>query len=181
MAIIGGGLLAAIWLPMVITGMHVAVIMIAIANFMLTGSDSFILVAPTVALWAAYGAEIATWLKLRNKEEKSQCAGYVVAQLIGGVGEPFIYGMMFRYRKLFVACMAGSFVAGAVALALHVNAYLAGAASNVLNIMTFVGGGNENLISAVIASAAGFVVSFAVAWFFGFSEDELENGPISER
>ena len=180
-AIIGGGLLAAIWLPMVITGMHVAVIMIAIANFMLTGSDSFILVAPTVALWAAYGAEIATWLKLRNKEEKSQCAGYVVAQLIGGVGEPFIYGMMFRYRKLFVACMAGSFVAGAVALALHVNAYLAGAASNVLNIMTFVGGGNENLISAVIASAAGFVVSFAVAWFFGFSEDELENGPISER
>ena len=47
--------------------------------------------------------------------------------------------------------------------------------------MTFVGGGNENLIGAVIASAAGFIVSFAVAWFFGFSEDELENGPISER
>ena len=67
------------------------------------------------------------------------------------------------------------------ALALHVNAYLAGAASNVLNIMTFVGGGNENLICAAIASAAGFIVSFAVAWFFGFSEDELENGPISER
>ena len=47
--------------------------------------------------------------------------------------------------------------------------------------MTFVGGGNENLICAAIASAAGFIVSFAVAWFFGFSEDELENGPISER
>ena len=180
-AIIGGGLLAAIWLPMVITGMHVAVIMIAIANFMSTGSDSFIMVATTVSLWAAYGAEIATWLKLRNKEEKSQCAGYLVAQLIGGVGEPFIYGMLFRYRKLFVACMAGSFVAGAGAIALHVNAYLAGAASNVLNIMTFVGGGNENLVCAAIASAAGFIVSFAVARFFGFSEDELENGPISER
>lgn len=179
-AIIGGGVLAALWLPMVITGMHVAVIMIAIANFMSTGSDGFILVATTISLWAVYGVEIATWLKLRNKEEKSQCAGYLVAQLVGGVGEPFIYGMLFRYRKLFVACMTGSFVAGAVALALHVNAYLA-AASNVLNIMTFVGGGNENLMGAVIAAAAGFIVSFAVAWFFGFSEDELENGPVSER
>ena len=47
--------------------------------------------------------------------------------------------------------------------------------------MTFVGGGNENLIGAVIAAAAGFIVSFAAAWFFGFSEDELENGPVSER
>ena len=179
-AIIGGGVLAALWVPMVITGMHVAVIMIAIANFMSTGSDGFILVATTISLWAVYGVEIATWLKLRNKEEKSQCAGYLVAQLVGGVGEPFIYGMLFRYRKLFVACMTGSFVAGAVALALHVNAYLA-AASNVLNIMAFAGGGNENLIGAVIAAVAGFVVSFAVAWFFGFSEDELENGPVSER
>lgn len=179
-AIIGGGVLAALWLPMVITGMHVAVIMIAIANFMSTGSDGFILVATTISLWAVYGVEIATWLKLRNKEEKSQCAGYLVAQLVGGVGEPFIYGMLFRYRKLFVACMTGSFVAGAVALALHVNAYLA-AAANVLNIMVFAGGGNENLIGAVIAAVAGFVVSFAVAWFFGFSEDELENGPVSER
>lgn len=180
-AIIGGGLLAALWLPMVITGMHVAVIMIAIANFMSTGSDSFILVAITASLWADYGAEIATWLKLRNKEEKNQCAGYLVAQLVGGVGEPFIYGMLFRYRRLLATCMVGGFVAGATALALHVNAYLAGAASNVLSIMTFVGGGNENLIGAVIAAAAGFVVSFAATWFFGFTEDELENGPVSER
>lgn len=180
-AILGGGLLAAIWLPMVITGMHVAVIMIAVANFMATGSDSFILVATTVSLWAAFGTEIAAWLKLRDKREKSQCAGYLVAQLVGGVGEPFIYGMLFRYRRLFVACITGSFVAGAVALALNVTAYLAGAASNVLCIMTFVGGGNENLIGAVIASAAGFIVSFLVAWFFGFTEDELENGPVSER
>ena len=57
----------------------------------------------------------------------------------------------------------------------------AGAASNVLNIMTFIGGGNENLIGAVVAAAAGFIVSFVVAWFFGFTEDELENGPVSER
>lgn len=180
-AILGGGLLAAIWLPMVISGMHVAVIMIAVANFMATGSDNFILVVTTVSLFSAFGTEIAAWLKLRDRHEKSQCAGYLVAQLVGGVGEPFIYGMLFRCRRLFVACVVGSFVAGAIALALNVTAYLAGAASNVLCIMAFIGGGNENFIGAVIASAAGFVVSFLVAWFFGFTEDELENGPESER
>lgn len=154
MAIIGGGLLAAIWLPMVITGMHVAVIMIAIANFMSTGSDSFIMVAATVALWAAYGVEIATWLKLRTKEEKSLCAGYLVRPLIGGVGEPFIYGMLFRYRKLFVACMAGSFVAGARGARFACECLSCWCCFQRLNIMTFVGGGNENLICAAIASAA---------------------------
>lgn len=60
LAVIGGGLLAALWLLMVISGMHGAVIMIAIANFIATGTDSFILVATTVSLWAAYGCEIAT-------------------------------------------------------------------------------------------------------------------------
>lgn len=59
-AVIGGGLLAALWLPMVVSGMHIALIMIAIANFMATGSDSFILVVTTVSIWAAYGREVAT-------------------------------------------------------------------------------------------------------------------------
>lgn len=54
-AIIGGGILAALWLPMVISGMHIALIIIAIANFMATGSDSFILAATTVSIWAACG------------------------------------------------------------------------------------------------------------------------------
>ena len=180
-AIVGAGLLAALWLPMVISGMHVAVIMIAIANFMLTGVDGFILPATTVSLWAAYGCEVASWIKLRNKEEKSLCLGYVIANMIGGVGEPFIYGMLFRYRRLFPCTMVGSFVAGAVAMTLGVNVYVAGAASNVLNVLAFVGGDMQNIINMAIAAAAGFIVSFALSFFMGFTEDELENGPVSER
>lgn len=152
-SILGGGILAAAWLPMVITGMHVALIGIAQVAF----------------------------LRLKLRDEKSACAGYLVAQLIGGVGEPFIYGMTFRYPKLFACCMAGSFVSGALALALGVTAYVAGLPSSVLSILTFVGGGTENLLFACIAAAAGFAVSFAATWFFGFSKDEIENGPLSER
>lgn len=180
-AILGGGLLAAAWLPMVISGMHVAIIMIAVANFAAVGSDSFILVATTVSLWAAYGTEIASWIKLRDKDEKNQCAGFLLSQLVGGVGEPFIYGIMFRYRKTFLCSIAGSFVAGAVGIALGVVCYVAGASSNVLNVVAFMGGGTQNLVNMGIAAAAGFIVSFVLTLMFGFTEDELENGPLSER
>lgn len=181
LAIIGGGLLAALWLPMVITGMHVALIGIAQVAFFETGSDSFLLMATTISLWSAFGAEIAAFLKLKREEEKSACVGYLVAQLIGGVGEPFIYGMDFRYPKLFICSIVSSFVAGAVAVALGVTLYVVGTPSSVLSILAFVGGGTQNLINACIAAGAGFIVGFIVTWLFGFTADELENGPVGER
>lgn len=180
-SILGGAILAAAWLPMVITGMHVALIGIAQVAFLQAGFDPFVFVAINISLWPAFGAEIASFLKLKRKSEKSACAGYLVAQLVGGVGEPFIYGMSFRYPKLFLCSMVGSFVSGAVALACGVTAYVAGLPSSVLSILTFVGGGTENLLFACIAAAAGFATSFVATWLFGFTKDELENGPVSER
>lgn len=180
-SIISGGLLAAAWVPMVITGMHMALIGIAQVAFLQAGFDPFIFVAINISLWPAFATQIATFLRLKLRDEKSACAGYLVAQLIGGVGEPFIYGMDFRYPKLFLCSMAGSFVSGAIALALGVTAYVAGLPSNLLSMLTFVGGGTENLLFACITAAVGFAVSFAATWFFGFSKDEIENGPVSER
>ncbi len=181
LAIIGGGLLAALWLPMVITGMHVALMGIVQVAFFEVGTDSFVLVATMISLWAAFGVEIAAFLKLKRESEKSACFGYLVAQLIGGVGEPFIYGMDFRYPKLFVCSIISSFVAGALAITLGVTLYVVGAPSSVLSILAFVGGGTQNLINAVIAAGAGFVVGFIVTWLFGLTKDEIENGPVSER
>lgn len=180
-SIISGGLLAAAWVPMVITGMHMALIGIAQVAFLQAGFDPFIFVAINISPWPVFATQIATFLRLKLRDEKSACAGYLVAQLIGGVGEPFIYGMDFRYPKLFLCSMAGSFVSGAIALALGVTAYVAGLPSNLLSMLTFVGGGTENLLFACIAAAVGFAVSFAATWFFGFSKDEIENGPVSER
>lgn len=180
-SILAGGILAAAWLPMVVSGMHVALIGIANVAFLQAGFDPYIFVAINISLWAAFGAEIASFLRLRLKKEKSACAGYLVAQLVGGIGEPFIYGMTFRYPRLFPCCMAGGFVAGAIALAFGVTAYVAGLPSSLLSILTFVGGGTENLVFACIAAAAGFIVSFLAVWFFGFSKDEIEYGPAGER
>lgn len=181
LAILGSGLLAALFLPMVITGMHVALMGIAQVAFFELGYDSFILVAITISLWAAFGVEIASFFKLKRKNEKSAVAGYLVAQLVGGVGEPFIYGMDFRYPRLFACKIISSFVTGALASALGVTLYVVGTPSSLLSILAFVGGNTQNLINAVITALVGFLVGFVLTWFFGFTKDEIENGPVSER
>ena len=38
-----------------------------------------------------------------------------------------------------------------------------------------------NFICAVGVAAVTFVVAFILVMLFGFTEDELENGPVSER
>jgi len=181
LTVIGAALLAAVWLPLVITGMHVAIIMIAIANFAAVGYDNFVLANTTIGLWAAYGVQLATVLKLKDPHEKEMTLGYIVAQWIGGVGEPFIYGMMFRYRRLIVCSILGAAVAGLVGGALGLTCYIPGGAANVLNILIYVGGGTANLVNACIAAAAGFVAGFIVTWFFGFTKDEIGHGPVGER
>lgn len=173
LSIIGGGLVAALWLPLVATGMHMTVIMLALAGFMTTGVDSFVLVVTTLSLWSGYGAELASALRLKDPNEKSAAFGYFISNTIGGVGEPFIYGLLFRHPRLWLTCSAGSFVTGCLAIALGVKAYNM-AASSVLNLLAFIGADPSNLVKAAICGAVGFAISLVATWMFGFTKEEIE-------
>lgn len=179
--VIATGLLCAVFLPVVITGMHTTFYMLAFATLATVGYDNFILVAFTIGLWPCYGMEFGSWLRMRDKHEKSQALGFFVSNIVGGVGEPFIYGMMFRYRRLFVVNTIAAFITGALAAALNVTVYVAGGSSNALNLVGFIGGDGNNFMMAVITAAIGFVVGAVLTYLFGFTEDELENGPVGER
>lgn len=172
-SIIGAGILAALWLPLVATGMHVTVIMLAIGNFMATGMDAFVLVMTTISLWSGYGAELASFLRLKEPNEKSAALGYFISNTIGGVGEPFIYGLLFRHSRLWLTCAAGAFTSGVIASALGVKAYNM-AASSVLNLLAFIGPEPSNLVKACVAAAAGFAVSLVLTYLFGFTKEEIE-------
>lgn len=172
-SIIGGGLLAALWIPMVTTGMHITIGALAMASFMTTGVDNFVMVATNLSLWAAFGTELACFLRLKNKEEKSEALGYFVSNTIGGVSEPFIYGMLFRHSRLWVTNAIGAFVAGALGVGLGVQGYNL-AASSVLNLVAFVGSDPSNLVKAVISAVVGFGVGLVVTYLFGFTKDEVE-------
>ena len=172
-SIIIGGLLGGCWTFIVSTGMHLPIIMLALPPFLETGVDTFILAATTVRMWSLFATEIAAWLRVRNKEEKTQAFGYMVASILGGVGEPFIFGMMFRHPRLWLTQGIGSFFGSAVAIALGVGMYIQ-SSSNFLSILAFAGGPTENLVKAIIASGIGAVIAFALTYLFGFSKEELE-------
>ena len=91
---------------------------------MATGSDSFILVATNLRVWGTYAIFLACALKLRNKQERSRAFGYFITQIVGGVGEPGIYGLMLRYRKTFVVSIVTSFATGVLGALLHVTLYI---------------------------------------------------------
>ena len=179
--LISMGILCALFLPIVVTGMHASLYVLGFATLAAVGYDNFLLVCFTIGLWPCYGIEFGSWLRLRNKHEKSQALGFFVTNIVGGVGEPFIYGMMFRYRRLFVIDAIAAFITGVTAAALNLTYYVAAGASNALNLLCFVGGDGNNLLMAIITAAIGFVVGAVLAYLFGFTEDELENGPVGER
>lgn len=179
--ILATGLLCAIFLIVVTSGTHITFYMLAYAALAATGYDNFLLVAFTIGLWPCYGCEFGSWLRMRDKHEKGQALGFFVSNIVGGVGEPFIYGMMFRYRRLWVIDMIAAFFTGALAAALDVRVYVSGTSSNVLNLLAFVGGDGNNFMMAVIVAVVGFVVGAVLTYLFGFTKDELENGPVSER
>ncbi|MDR1033709.1 MAG: hypothetical protein LBL41_02935 [Bifidobacteriaceae bacterium] len=54
------------------------------------------------------GAFIAT----RDKKEKSLSLGYLVSGIVGGITEPVLYGVGFRYKKPFIALSARAAIGG---------------------------------------------------------------------
>ena len=173
-SVLGGAIMAALWLPLVATGMHLTVIMLALSSFLTSGVDNFVLVCATIGLWGTYGAEVGAFLRIKNRDEKSEAMGYVISNMIGGVGEPFIYGMLFKRPRLWLTSCAGSGAAGLVAVALGVCCYNM-SASNVLNILAFISpDSSSNLVNACIAAAVGFAVSLVLTYLFGFTKEEIE-------
>lgn len=178
--VLAAGVLSALWLPIIITGMHQPILLLAFANLAATGSDSFILVATNLRIWGIYAIWLASAIKLRDKKEKQNAFSYFIANIVGGVGEPGIYGLMLRYRRLFAIQFITSFIAGVLGSILHISLYIP-SNSTFLGIMSYVGSDPANFINAIIVAAVTFVVAFVLVMFFGFTEDELENGPVSER
>lgn len=172
-SIVGGGILAALYLPMVTTGMHLTISMLAMGSLMTTGVDNFVYVCINVALWAVYGAELGTALRLKNKSEKTQAFGYFISNIVGGVGEPFIYGIMFKYGRVWITDAIGAFVGDALAIGLGTKYYTM-TASNALNLVAFIGGDVSNLVKGVVSVGIGFIVALIITYLFGFTKEEIE-------
>lgn len=171
---IGVAVISAIWEFLVLSGMHLALIVPMMASFFETGVGSGPMNAGAFATWAIFGVAIGAALRLKKKEKKSEALGFFLSGMLGGVTEPTLYGICFRYNRCFITMAIGGFIGGAYAGITDVCAYVMSSA-NFLSVISFTGGSTVNFINGVIACVLSLLSAAVATYVFGFSKGELDN------
>lgn len=155
-----GFVLAGMWLPMVMMGIHQAMTPIhadLIAQYGVT------ILLPILAMAGAgqVGAAIAVYVKSKNKFLKKTVASALPVGLMG-VGEPLIYGVTLPLGRPFIgACIGGAF-GGAVQA--H---FMVGASAMGISGLPLAGTTNNipiYLLGIVVAYIAGFIATYLLGF-----------------
>lgn len=164
--------ISALWPALVMTGMHVGMAAIALADYASTGTDTMLLLAATVQAFTVSGVALAVWLRMRDPEQKNLTLGYFITQFVGGVGEPLLYGVFLRYKRPWIASIVGGAASGLYAAFTGVVLYTP--VQGIFSPLSFLGGDTANMVNGCIAIAIGMIVSFVVAWFTALTPAQME-------
>lgn len=170
----GVAVIAALWEFLVMSGMHLALMMPMMADFFETGIISGPMNAGNFATWACFGVALGAALRLKNKDDRSTSFAAFASGILGGVTEPTLYGICFRFTRCFVTMAVGGFVGGAIAGIFDLKGY-AMTSANFLSLLGYVGGTNANIVVGVVASFASLIVAAVLTYLFGFSQKDLES------
>lgn len=158
------GLSGALWCFLVATGMHSPVATIPKANIANLGYDNIIFPGTLVSIYCLSGIALA-YLIRGSKEERAAASANAIALILGGVGEPVIFGTLLRYKQAMVAQLIGGFVGGFLAAILGSKVYFLGATNFLIGL-----GFGTTLVSGMIGCAVGGILSFGIAFVLGFKE-----------
>lgn len=159
--------LGALWQFIVIGGLHwlfISSIYMILAG---PGHENIITCAIGASSFALGGMCLGALLRLKNAEEKSLCVGYIIAQLIGAVTEPGVYGIGFRYKKPLIGLMAGGAVGAGYGAVVHLTAYNFLPVASFLTFLNYMGGSTFNFINGIAACLIGFVAAAVVTYIVG--------------
>ena len=93
--------------------------------------------------------------------------------ILGGITEPTLYGICFRYSRCFITSAIGAFAGGAYAGLTNLCAY-AITSPNFLALLSYSGGTTANLVNGVIACVISLVVGTVATYFLGFTKADLQ-------
>ncbi len=161
-SVISGYVLSAVFLPMVLLGLHHGLIPIYAIQLEKLGGVSLF---PVLAMAGAgqVGAAIAIYLKAKkvgNARMRKVIAGALPAGLLG-VGEPLIYGVTLPMGKPFVTAGLGAGFGGAYVMFTHVMSIAWGPSGLVaIPLMSNTVGMLNFFIGLVIAYVAGFIITY---------------------
>ena len=173
--IMAGFLSAALFLPLVATGMHHGLVALYSVQLEEIG---YITLYPALAMAGAgqVGASIALWIKAKRVGNRKLCsviAGALPAGFLG-IGEPLIYGVTLPLGRPFITAGLGAGFGGALVMAKEVASTTWGP-SGILGVFVMTEGPCGAVKSAVyylIALVISYICSFVITWF-AYSEREL--------
>jgi PTS system beta-glucosides-specific IIC component len=173
---------AFVYQPLVILGLHWPLVTLAITNYIATGSD-YILPMIFTASFAQTAVVLAVYMRTKSKKMKGICIPAMISGMFCII-EPAIYGVTLPVKKRFAFSMVGGVVGAAVLAALNVRMYAISV--GMLGIVGFLNPENSSmmgLIVAVVATSAAMVVAFSLTYFtFGSdSKDSDENESMSSK
>ena len=179
--ILSMALIAALWEYIVMAGMHWLFITTIFMILAQDGVESVVAPSVLLAAFTVGGMCLGAMLRIKDKEQRALAFSYIIAQMIGGVTEPGLYGIGVRYKRPFIGMMAGGIAAGLFAsiVGLHVYNFLP--VASFLGLLSFIGGSTMNLVYAVIGAVIAFVVSTVVTYVLGVDESKNENKEVIKQ
>ncbi|MEU2022639.1 PTS transporter subunit EIIC [Streptomyces sp. NPDC016469] len=183
----GAGLiLGGFFLPLVMLGLHQALIPI---HTTLIEQQGYTVLLPILAMAGAgqVGAAIATYFRLpRNESIRKTIKSALPAGFLG-VGEPLIYGVSLPLGRPFItACVGGAFGGAFVGFFNQLGDAVGSTAIGPSGWALFpLLDGNHGLGATIAIYAGGLVVGylagFLATYFFGFSKDLLAEFNVSQE
>lgn len=161
---LAGFVLAGLNPLIIMTGMHYAIMPIAIQNLARTGYDNFWLPFALISNIAQAGALFALGFKFKKSEDKSIAFSTCVSAILG-VTEPGLFGVTLKLKKPLYAAMAAGGVGGLIAVLMGVRTY-SFSAPNILILPTYIApnGSLQGLIAIVVALIVTFILSFGLTF-----------------
>lgn len=175
---IAGYILAALFLPLVMFGLHQALIPI---HAELINQVGYTALLPILAMAGAgqVGAAIAIYVRLRNKQMREVIKGALPVGFLG-IGEPLIYGVSLPLGRPFVtACLGGGFggaVLGIFAAAQHFVGTVAIGPSGLVLLPLLSGpmGLGKTVLAYLGGLITAYIAGFVLTYFFGITKQIQE-------
>ncbi|WP_238651813.1 beta-glucoside-specific PTS transporter subunit IIABC [Paenibacillus piscarius] len=153
---------------LIITGMHYALLPLAVGSIATFGYD-FIVPLMFAANMAQGGAAFGVGFKSNNTQTKSLSYSTGLTALMG-ITEPAMYGINMKFKKPFIAALIGGAAAGAFMGTFSVKAYFIGTVG-LPGAAAYVGPTISNLLYALIAAVIAFAVAAVITYILGFQEE----------
>lgn len=167
----GVAIIGALFILIVATGMHLTLIATAIVSLTTVGYDNTILVGSIPGTFSMIALGLAMIIKSKDQETRNLSISCFVSQALGGVGEPMMFGLIFRFKRLLLVQMIGTFFGALYVGFTNVSLHLL-ASNNFLVFLAFSSPDKSNIINGIIACVISFVITFALVIVFGYEGKE---------